>query len=236
MVCCGMTFNILLFAFTAALVWAAERYLDVYTPRMSACVSAFGMATVLDPLLILIVDVATENPLADHLKLMTRYRIEEGSGIAGVFMTVLIDVSLMTVAAFLLYVYHLYIHKDGCLSDVYERITARPISFFVPDDMEVSERAVQSILNSAKLFRGADGRRRKVAVTEFTAEDDADHNYKEVYSYMAIYDMFLDGDRRLYRQFLRLPSGSMVEIFPNLTDGVTFGSEAFVQDYDGGGF
>ena len=40
--------------------------------------------------------------------------------------------------------------------------------------------------------------------------------------------------KRVYRQFLRLPTGSIVEVFPDLTRDVpVFADRAFLNNYDG---
>ena len=89
-------------------------------------------AAVLDPFLILLVDVcAAKWTTGDAFKLYNWFLnavrfprsflnskrvpplVQEGSGVAGIFLTLLMELVLVTLGTFLLYMYLLYVHMNG---------------------------------------------------------------------------------------------------------------------------
>ncbi len=65
---------------------------------------------------------------------------QEGSGVVGIVLTVLLFVVLLLVALFVLYAYLVKLHLDGRLLDLYRRLCAPESAFLIPHDMEVRTR------------------------------------------------------------------------------------------------
>jgi hypothetical protein len=215
----------------------------------SRFVTFYGIGAVLNPPLILLVDACAgnfnckadpdcENDLGDPdcachegdaFKLPNRFEEEEGSAVAGIVLTVLVYCVLMLLASFLLYVFLLHIHMDGRMLDLYRRLNALDNIFLVPDDMEISASELNWICAKAARWRGPDGTQRKIAVCEYIVTDPLDENIEEKTTHLIIYHVTLNGTRELYRHFLRLEDGTIIEIFGQLGDKLGIGSGALEQ-------
>ncbi len=120
--------------------------------------AAFGVAAVLDPLLIFLVDMGYRNYncesvsdicsedytssdcdcfSGDFIKLWSRMNRIENSGITGAFIIILLYMGLGIVAALILYEYLINVHKDGRILDLWRRINAPAEEFYIPYDFEV---------------------------------------------------------------------------------------------------
>ncbi len=69
--------------------------------------------------------------------------VQEGSGVVGIVLTVLLFVVLVLVALFVLYTYLVKLHLDGRLLDLYRRLCAPESAFVIPHDMEVRSCALE---------------------------------------------------------------------------------------------
>jgi len=97
-------------------------------------IAAFGMATMLDPFLVLLVDVMASNYncslqssacaedytsggcdcfTGDFKKLWDRLYADEGSGVTGLFITVMLYVASTVMATLLLHEFLVHVHKDA---------------------------------------------------------------------------------------------------------------------------
>ena len=155
-------------------------------------------------------------------------------------------------AVAILYMYFLRLHNNGRLMDVYWRLHGEEQDFFVPYDLELSHEELSFICTKAEQWRGEEGERRKTAVYDYVweveeapEEDWADPNARakppdvggvrgesgrrlgdaEVTTHVSIHTLHLDGLRELYRHFLRLPGGAIVEVFgemniPGIDEGI----------------
>ena len=56
---------------------------------------------------------------------------------------------------------------NGKLIDIYHRLKSPEEKFFVPHDLEVSNEELGYICRKAERWRGAEGKRRKVAVHDY---------------------------------------------------------------------
>ena len=109
----------------------------------SKFIACYGIATILDPVLLFIVDIAyhnydcstydpnctadyTSNSClcfnGDFIKLFNRTVYEEGSGVTGVILVIIIYVVSIIVSTLLLYEYLVYVHKDARILDLWRRI------------------------------------------------------------------------------------------------------------------
>lgn len=233
-----------LFFAVVCLAWVVVSVLGHVPEIISRFIAFFGFVTVLDPLFIFIVDAATGNfncldPVSqpvcaqdqaspncecyegDAFKLYYRFERDEGSGVVGIILTVFVYAVIALVAAFCLYAFLLNVHMDGRMLDLYRRIHAPEHIFLVPNDLELSAAELQWIVSKAQRWRGPRGTHRKVAVCEYVLTDPLDEFFREVTTHLIIYHSSLDGTRELYRHFLRLPDGAVLEIFGDLEG--TFG-------------
>ena len=109
----------------------------------SKFIACYGIATILDPVLLFIVDIAYHNYNCssyysscmtdytsnkclcfngDFIKLFNRTIYEEGSGVTGVILVVIIYVISIIVSTLLLYEYLVYVHKDARILDLWRRV------------------------------------------------------------------------------------------------------------------
>jgi hypothetical protein len=232
----GPMTNVVIFALLIMVVWAAQRVFGSFPNILSRFVVAFGIETALDPVLITIVDMAMgryknqegTEPIADAAKLYWHFFRLEGNGLAGIFLTLFVYFFIMFVAVACLYMYFLKLHMNGRMLDIYHRLHGSEDDFFVPYDLELSNEELSYIVQKAEQWRGQEGERRKTAVYDYVWEEeqqveDDDGNRptghqgrREITTHVSIHTIHLDGLRQLYRQFLRLPDGAIIEVFGDL--------------------
>lgn len=132
----------------------------------------------------------------------------------------------MMLTATILYVYFLKIHNNGRLLDTYHRLHGEEDDFLVPYDLEVSSKELTNICVKSEAWRGNEGEIRKIIVNDFVWQEEADDELaeknsrkpkEEITVHVAIFTVHLDGLRELYRQFLRLPDGAILEVFGDIS-------------------
>nr|XP_016850643.1 PREDICTED: uncharacterized protein LOC107983114 [Anolis carolinensis] len=128
------------------------------------------------------------------------------------------------------------IHKEGSLLDMLERIQSDEATFFVPFDLEISNQELSYIVKKAEQWRGINGERRKVVVYDYMWKNHAKqpgmsssnfNNQDEIMQssgdsegttvHIMIYTVHLGGYQELYRHFLRMPTGALVETFGDIS-------------------
>eukprot|EP01067_Filipodium_phascolosomae_P005693 Filipodium_phascolosomae@DN3781_c0_g1_i1.p1 len=200
--------------------WLCTLTLDGFPALGYRFVSYFGLGTVLNVLLILLVDtIVYQNfQTGDAFKLYHYFvRTEgEGNGVIGIILTIILFVILMVIAAFIYYNYLVELHMNGRLMDVYHRLTAEPHHLFIPYDMEISNRQVRWICNKARTWEGITGEARKLYYTEFKVEDSKDTKFEQKTVYISVYTVHKDQSRSLYRHFVRFPEGAICEVPPDV--------------------
>ena len=123
-----------------------SKFLPEVCSKFTAC---YGVATVLDPLLLFLVDVGYHNYSCstydahcstdytssdcvcfegDFIKLFNRTKGEEGSGITGAILVVVVYVCTLIVGSFLYYEYLVYAHRDARILDLWRRVRGTPLS------------------------------------------------------------------------------------------------------------
>ncbi|XP_075070498.1 uncharacterized protein LOC142159499 [Mixophyes fleayi] len=119
------------------------------------------------------------------------------------------------------------IHKESWILDIFQRISCDEGVCHVPYDLEISNQELSHIVRKAEKWRGINGERRKITVYDYIwkkVTTDIQHvehhdstsngdSPKDITTHILIYTIHLRGFRDLYRQFLRLPDGAIVEIF-----------------------
>ena len=155
---------------------------------------------------------------ADSLKLWSRFETEEGSGVVGAIITVILYLGTCTMASLMLYEYLMYVHKDARILDLWRRITASEEEFFMPHDFEISREELLRICGEKmRRWRGLDGSRRRLEIKEYLETENGDGNNERLTTYYAIYEVSPDdGRKKLHRHFLALPQGQIIEIFDKL--------------------
>ncbi|XP_071592573.1 uncharacterized protein [Heliangelus exortis] len=224
--------------------WGCQELFDSFPSFLSKFIIALGLWTVLDPLAVFIVDSvlgrlgnSVEKPIADAAKLYWLFRRAEDSGIPGALITVILYTVLFIISSTVLYLYFLRLHSEGWLLDVFQRIHGEEDTFFVPLDFEISGQELSYIMKRAKQWRGVNGERRMVAVCDYIWKDHASQpsvsscdlqpqgeipesaatSGGSITVHVSVYTLHLSGFQELYRHFLRLPDGAIVEAFGDIT-------------------
>ena len=200
------------------LMIAAVRMIQLVLGRTPSWTSrmllAWGCGTIVEPFLILVIDMAQHNWYGDSFKLYQYYLAKDGNGTAGIFMTILLTMLLVTCSIVEFYFYIIKIHMNGRILDVHYRLHGGADLFHIPHDLEISVRELRWILIKAHRWIGMGGQKRKVQVSKFRVRDPLRSASKQdITIYIAIYTQSLNGDIELFRHFIRNPSGSIVEIF-----------------------
>lgn len=237
----GPLFNLLVFLLLIGLCLVCQMLFDNFPDFGCKLVMAYGIMTFLDPFLILAIDCIllrykddSATPTADFAKLWYHFYRVEGSGLGGVFITAFLYLGFAFIVGAFLYMYFLRLHNNGRLLDIYWRLRGKEHDFFIPYDLELSNQELHYIIEKAEAYRGEEGERMKVAVFDYVweeedmeesvwsettlAEDEQrrKETHKEITTHVAIHTVHLDGLRQLYRQFLRLPDGAIVEVFGDI--------------------
>ncbi|XP_068092986.1 uncharacterized protein [Hyperolius riggenbachi] len=237
-----MSLNISMFLMIL-LRWSCQILFHSFPAILSKFIIALGLWTVLDPLAVFIVDAflgrlsySAERPIADAAKLYWYFFRTDQSGTPGILITLLIYTMIFIISSSVLYIYFLRIHKESWILDVFQRISCDEGLSPMPYDLEISNQELSQIIRKAEQWRGINGERRKVSVYDYvwkkeitrksslinpevchlenqaSATDHGD-SAKDITTHILIYTIHLKGFRDLYRQFLRLPDGAIVEIF-----------------------
>ncbi|CAM9778240.1 unnamed protein product, partial [Hapterophycus canaliculatus] len=155
---------------------------------LSRFVAGFGVAAGLDPYLLLVVDFMAGNhdcaskcidytsPTCrchegDAWKLYVRMDAEEGAGISGALLTIMIYAMVSIATALILHQYLLHAHMNGRMVDVWRRLNADEDNFFVPHDLELSAAELQHACVRARKWRGPNGARREVVFYDFIVDE-----------------------------------------------------------------
>ncbi|XP_053323816.1 uncharacterized protein LOC128497678 [Spea bombifrons] len=220
--------------------WSCQMLFNSFPTIMSKSIIACGLWTMLDPLAVLLMDAflgrlsySAEKPIGDAAKLYWIFYRTEQSGTPGIFITMLVYIMIFIISFSVLYLYLLRLHKESWILDVFQRISCNEELFYVPCDLEISNQEMSQIVQKAEQWRGINGERRKVTVYDYNRKKEAsrktsgsynqqpghlhsmtfEDDTNDITTHVLIYTIHLSGFQELYRQFLRLPDGAIVEIF-----------------------
>ncbi|KAF0852992.1 conserved mitochondrial glyco_rpt_poly domain-containing protein [Andalucia godoyi] len=226
--CCGYLFNCMLFVLLVGISLLSQSIAGSFFAFGSQFILVFGIEVFLDEILLLIVDAAIGNTSRGDAFMLYSYYSQSSNdnlGLLGVCLTVLLFLALMIFSGFLLYNYILRVHNNGLMHDVYVRLRGANHTFFVPHDMEVSLNELRWIVEKAEAWRGYRGERRKTVVFDYVTKDEGDSAFWERTTHLAVFTMDLrSGRKTVFRQFLRLPDGLVIEVFSSIE---TLGSEEY---------
>ncbi|XP_070101889.1 uncharacterized protein [Equus caballus] len=223
--------------------WGCQLLFASCPDVLSKLIITMGLWTVLDPLAVFIVDTVLgrltrngESPVADAAKLYWAFVRSMQSGILGVMLTVLLYILLVIISSLILYLYCFRLHNDSWIVDAFQRIHSEETKFFVPYDAEISNQELSYIVKRSEQWRGISGERRKVAVYDYIWKShgikssisscDLQHLNEisesalgpgDITSHVSIYNVYPSGFQELYRHFLRLPDGAIVEVFGDIS-------------------
>ncbi|KAL1784680.1 orofacial cleft 1 candidate protein 1 protein, partial [Sigmodon hispidus] len=223
--------------------WGCQLLFSSHPDALSKLIITMGLWTVLDPLAVFIVDIFLgrlanngETPTADAAKLYWMFVRTKYPAILGVVITVVLYALLVVISSLILYLYCLRLHNDSWILDAFQRIHSEEAKFFIPYDLEISNQQLSYIVKRSKQWRGINGERRKVAVLDYMCKSpdtkssafSCDPHHQDeisastfgpggVTSHISIYTVYPSGFRELYRHFLRLPDGAIIEVFGNIS-------------------
>ncbi|KAJ4925560.1 hypothetical protein JOQ06_018286, partial [Pogonophryne albipinna] len=134
----------------------------------SKFIMAQGVWTVLDPLAVFAVDAvlgrlaySPDTPVGDAAKLYWHFFRVDQSGAAGVIITLFLYAVIFLLSVTILFINMLRFHNDGRMLDVFQRLTAKEGTYFLPQDLELSNQELSYIVKKAEQWRGFNGERRK---------------------------------------------------------------------------
>ncbi|XP_065742088.1 uncharacterized protein, partial [Phocoena phocoena] len=224
--------------------WGCQVLFAFCPDVLSKLIITMGLWTVLDPLAVFIVDTILgrlshdgEAPVADAAKLYWMFEKNMQSGILGGVLTVLLYVLLFIISSLILYLYCLRLHNDSWILDAFQHIHSEETKFFIPYDLEISNQELSYIVKRSEQWRGLNGERRKVAVYDYIWKSHGDVQSSisscdlqqqnetsvsalgpgDVTSHIAVYTVYPSGFQELYRHFLRLSSGAIIEVFGDIS-------------------
>ncbi|XP_071854026.1 uncharacterized protein [Apostichopus japonicus] len=227
----GPATNILILSILVLMCWLTQKTIGNFPDLFCKFIMVYAILTFLDPILIAVVDAPLgrydfevgDEPIADAAKLYFHFYRIHNNGLMGILLTVPLYLSLMFLSFVIFYMYFLRLHNNGRMLDIYHRLHASEDDFFVPYDLEISNQEMAFICKKSEQWRGEEGERRKVAVYDYIwaeeeEEDECDESQRkpsreEVTTHVSIHTLHLDGLKEMYRHFLKLPDGAVVEVF-----------------------
>jgi predicted outer membrane lipoprotein len=208
----GTLFSNFLFGIFSLVAFLFYWYKD-YFPTIGYRIGVlYGLSMIVDPLVTIIESVII-CPIEDDWQrdpfLMSIYfQNNSSSNFFGPVITFLIYLCIMSACAFKVYNYLVYIHMNGRILDTYNRINSLESAFMVPYDAEVGEKYLKWVIKKAHKYRTVEGETRKVAAAKYEEKRKG-----ESFSHIAIYN---EGKHRsLYRHFMKLPNGAIIELSTN---------------------
>jgi hypothetical protein len=217
----GTVFTLGIFIFLTISAYVSFKLLGRFPSLLYRAMAIFGVVVVLDFAITfieaLIKGLVDDDWSGDPFKCYFYFQRNEGSGMIGVMMTLFIYIGLIGVTSFFVYNYMLFVHMNGRLLDVYMRLNSEEEYFFLPHDSEVSSRYLEWVCFKARHYRSQTGLSRKVAVTNYSLTGMEGNQC----TYIVIYTVTPDDLRSVYRQFVILPSGAIVELFSQTEEETT---------------
>lgn len=134
----GPAANTLVFLFLCTVCYVSQVLITCFPPRFCKFIAWYGLATMLDFFLVVVIDMANQDEDGDLLKLYNYYARVQNSGFIGLFITFLVQFLILILNVFLLYYYICFIHCDGRIQDIVVRITGQGKGYYIPFDNEVS--------------------------------------------------------------------------------------------------
>ncbi|XP_029313933.1 LOW QUALITY PROTEIN: uncharacterized protein ofcc1 [Cottoperca gobio] len=219
--------------------WGCQQIFGSLPSFTSKFIMAQGVWTVLDPLAVFAVDAilgrlaySPDTPVGDAAKLYWHFYRADQSGAAGVIITLFLYAVLFLLSITILFINMLRFHNDGRMLDIFQRLTAREGTYFLPQDLELSNQELSYVVKKAEQWRGFNGERRKVTVYDYiwTVEDPlagvAGHSDPprqgaplpegETSTQVAVYTLYLSGFKQRYRHFIRQPDGAIIEVIGDM--------------------
>uniref|UniRef100_A0A3B4TKG7 Uncharacterized LOC111237249 n=1 Tax=Seriola dumerili TaxID=41447 RepID=A0A3B4TKG7_SERDU len=229
-----LTLNALMFLLVL-IRWGCQQLFGSLPSFTSKFIMAQGVWTVLDPLAVFAVDAvlghltySPDIPVGDAAKLYWHFYRADQSGAAGVIITLFLYAVLFLLSITILSIYLLRFHNDGHMLDIFQRLTAKEGTYFLPQDLELSNQELSYIVKKAEQWRGFNGERRKVVVHDYiwTAEDPLPGSFTpssddplregaplpETSTHVVIYTLYQSGLKQRYRHFLRQSDGAIIEV------------------------
>ncbi|KAH0513788.1 Orofacial cleft 1 candidate gene 1 protein [Microtus ochrogaster] len=223
--------------------WGCQLLFSSRPDALSKLIITMGLWTVLDPLAVFIVDAFLgrlahneETPIADAAKLYWMLVRIKHPAILGVLITGVLYTLLFVLSSLILYLYCLRLHNDSWILDAFQRIHSEEAKFFIPYDLEISNQELSHIVKKSEQWRGLNGERRKVAVHDYMCKGHGTsssvsscdpHPQDEisasavgpggVTSHISVFTVYPSGFQELYRHFLRLPDGAIIEVFGDVS-------------------
>ncbi|XP_053269037.1 uncharacterized protein ofcc1 [Pleuronectes platessa] len=152
--------------------WGCQQIFGSLPSFTSKFIMAQGVWTVLDPLAVFAVDAvlgrltySPDTPVGDAAKLYWHFYRVDQSGAAGLVITLFLYAVLFLLSITILSIYLLRFHNDGHMLDIFQRLTAKEGTYFLPQDLELSNQELSYIVKKAEQWRGFNGERRKVSVS-----------------------------------------------------------------------
>ncbi len=119
------------------------------------------------------------------------YEDTDGSGVIGVIITIIMYSGILILNCFVFYNYLVFLHMEGRIIDIFNRVTADVHCFFIPYDNEVSARYLRWII--AKIQHENDNLRgatqygmKHAAVTYHTVTNERE-GVREETTYICVY-------------------------------------------------
>ena len=207
----------LVFLALIALCWILQTYIKYSPILIYRLTGAYGIATIMDFLLLMLVDVSIGNQSGEYRRLYNFYDRIDKTGVIGIFIIAFIYFAFAVINCFIFYSYIVFLHMNGRLLDIYRRVVADEDHFFFPHDNEISLRILQQILDKVKKendnLKGMPGMKH-FAISKHVLKR---NKTEERSIYIALYEKTPKNRLELYRHFLMLANGSICELEKKLS-------------------
>jgi hypothetical protein len=153
-VAAGVLANTAVFTGFFIISFISKRCCNCFPRVFYKIISWIGVWAILDPLIVLIVDICLgQYERGDWFRFFRFYMIKERSiqsGIVGAYLTFFLMFGLICINGFLFYYYMIFVHMNGRILDLYKRLSGTRQTFFIPNDNEVSLKYLQWVMHRAR--------------------------------------------------------------------------------------
>jgi hypothetical protein len=212
--------NFLLVTLLCATAIVLNRVAGSVPEYLSKFVFAAGWNFYLIPWVDLIIDLRRETIYGDIQRLGAYFSYHEYGAFLGYIVFVLVYFVFCSIVFVVVFLFTMRLHLNGILQDAYWRIlVVNEQNFFIPQDLELSQRELYYVLERAERWRGSTGNRRKTAVYNLITTDPEFPEYRQKNMYIVIYELkcgdpneyFRERNMKVFRQFYITHEGAILE-------------------------
>jgi len=149
----GIIANTMVFLFLYGLSAFCHKYCKCFPKLFYKVIAYYGMFAVLDPWIILVVDILQGNwDHGDYFKFYNYFVRVGDNGLVGAYICFFLVFMLTVCTGYVFYSFMVNRFMNGRVLDLYRRLSGQYKVFFLPMDQEISKKYLQWVVMRAKKY------------------------------------------------------------------------------------